>query len=357
MRRIFLTSTVRAPFIEEDAATLRRHFRLDFFVGSGVAGFLRMFLQAARADCSICWFASVYSSAVTLSARLFRKRSVVIVGGVDAAAIPELGYGIWLSRWKSFLVRGALRRADCILVVDNSLAVALRRLSGLPLPQIRLLPTGYDAAYWQPPPPGTVRRGVLCVATCSTERRARIKGLDVLLESAALLPDLPFTVIGVDPEFNRQIPFVVPPNVRLLPPVSRQALLEHYRSTLIYCQPSRHEGLPNALCEAMLCGALPVGAGVGGVAAAIGDCGIVVEPAHPGALRNGIVRALALPPETGVRGRARIAERFTEEGRERGLIAAICGLPDNFADGLPAHLSAGENGTAIGEGEERTDAQ
>lgn len=332
MRRIFLTSTICPPFVEEDARILRRHAHLDFFVGSGPVGALRMFLKAARADCSVCWFASVYSFVVTLAAQLFRKRSLIIIGGVDAAALPEFGYGIWLNKWKARLVRAALRRADAVLVVDESLAAALRKLSGLPLENIRLLPTGYDASFWRPSPQETARRGVLCVATCNAEWRAKVKGLDVLLEAAATLPELPFTVIGVDPQFRRTMPFAVPPNVQLLPPLSRDALLAHYQTALIYCQPSRHEGLPNALCEGMLCGAIPVGTRVGGVPTAIGDCGVVVEPNDADALRRGILAALALPLESGIHGRKRIAERFTVARREKGLIAAVRGFPIRLED-------------------------
>lgn len=329
MRRIFLTSTVRPPFVEEDAALLRRHFDLDFFVGSGPAAAVRMFLRAVRADCSICWFASVYSFAVTLGARLSGRRSLVIVGGGDAASLPEYGYGIWRSRWKSRFVRGALRRADLVLVVDPSLAASLRKLSGLPLDHIRLLPTGYDSSFWIPPPEGVPEReGVLCVASCSTQARAAVKGLDVLMRAAAGLPDIPFTVVGVDPEFARRFPFSPPDNVRLLPPVSRRDLLDHYRSARVYCQPSRHEGLPNSLCEAMLCGAVPVCTDAGGMPAVVGDCGIVVAAGDADALRRGIAAALDLPADTGLRGRRRVAGRFTPERRERGLLAAVLGLPE-----------------------------
>lgn len=330
MRRIFLTSTIQQPFILDDATTLRRRFALRFFVGSGPFAALRMFLNAARADCSVCWFASVYSVAVTSGARLFGKRSIIVVGGVDAVADANLEYGIWLSRWKSVLLRRALRRADCILPVDESLKTALQRLSGLPLDNAFVLPTGYDAEFWKPlesavEPGVQQRKGVLYVATCNTTRRAQVKGLDLLLEVASALPNVPFTVIGIDPRFQQTLPFSVSSNVTLLPPVSREELLQHYRSALLYCQPSRHEGLPNALCEAMLCGAVPVGTQVGGVPTAIGDCGIIVEPNNVGALCDGIVQGLALPKKTGQRARERIAHLFPKRRREQGLIAAVEG--------------------------------
>ena len=327
MRRIFLTSTIRQPFILDDAGTLGRQYDLHFYVGSGPFAAVRMFLQALRADCSVCWFASVYSLAVVAGARLAGRRSIIVVGGVDAAAIPDLGYGLWLNRWKAALVRRSLRWADQVLPVDESLLVSLRRLSGLPLEHAVVLPTGYDAGYWSPPPTDPDgRSGVLCVATCSSVRRARVKGIDVLLSAAASLPEVQFTVIGVDPDFRDRMSFPVPQNVRLLPAVTREELREYYQSAQIYCQPSRHEGLPNALCEAMLCGAIPIGTRAGGMPGAIGEWGVVVDSGDDEALRDGILSAMKMSAETGEGGRRRIAESFSKERREVGLIAAVQGL-------------------------------
>lgn len=328
MRRILLTSTARQPFVLDDAATLRKRFTLRVLIGSGPFAALKMFLAALRSDCSVIWFGSVYAWVVTAAAWVARKRSIIIIGGVDAAAIPELGYGIWLTPWKARLVRSALLRADRILAVDESLLRSLRSLTTDPLKHGRALPTGYDGTFWSPQenPSDTespTRSGLLCVATCDSERRARVKGIDILLEAARLLPDLPFTVIGVDPSFAESFPFDLPDNVRLLPPVPREQLREYYRATALYCQPSRHEGLPNALCEAMLCGAIPIGTDVGGIRNVIGQTGPVVEPEDSEALADGIRRGLTMPESTRTPAREQILRQFSREAREIGLIGAI----------------------------------
>ncbi|MGE3802853.1 MAG: glycosyltransferase family 4 protein [Candidatus Kapaibacterium sp.] len=323
MRRIFLTSTMRRPFILDDLTTLRHHYAVDFFVGSGVVDACRMFVRATRADLSICWFASVYSFAVTLGAKLAGKKSIIVVGGVDAAALPELGYGLWLSKWKSFVVRQALRRADVILVVDERLRQNLERHSQLSLEQASVLPTGYDSHFWSPPSSDTEREGVLCVATCDSEGRGRVKGVDLFLEVAGMLPDIPFRLIGVDPNFLHNFPFVIPKNVHILPPLDHAELVDYYRSASIYCQPSRHEGLSNVLCEGMLCGLIPVGTDVGGTATAIGDSGVLVPPGDADALRRGILQALSMPDESRQAVRSRIVELFPRERREKELIEIV----------------------------------
>ncbi len=324
---------MRRPFIEDDLATLRRHFAVDFLVDSGILAPIRMFVRAARADLSICWFASVYSFAVTLGAKLFGKKSIIIVGGVDAARMPELGYGLWLSRWKGALVRRSLRRADAVLVVDERLKKNLERYARLSLPRASVLPTGYDPDFWSPPSVDAERSGILCVATCDSERRALVKGVDLFLDVASSMPDYQFTLIGVDPSFALSFPFDVPPNVRLLPPLGRAELLEHYRSGAVYCQPSRHEGLSNVLCEAMLCGMIPVGTDVGGTATAIGDAGFFVPSEDPDALCEALLGALSAPEELRTVGRARIVERFSQGRREKELVGLVRRLVGEEEDG------------------------
>ena len=55
----------------------------------------------------------------------------------------------------------------------------------------------------------------------------------------------------------------------MLGTIERARLLEYYRRAKVYCQPSRREGLPGALCEAMLCGCYPVVTGTGGMPEAV----------------------------------------------------------------------------------------
>ena len=323
MSRIFLTSTMRRSFILDDVSLLQRNYDVDFFIGSGVVDAVRMFVRALRADVSICWFASVYSFVVTLSAKLFGKKSIIIVGGADAAAIPELDYGIWLSTWKSWFLRKALRWADGIFVVDDRLRESLEHHSRLSLEKAALLPTGYDIEFWRLPESDTVRDGILCVASCDSVQRAQVKGIDVFLQVADDLPDLRFTLIGVEQSFQKRMPFTVSPNVKLLPSIDRDQLREYYQRAEIYCQPSRHEGLSNVLCEAMLCGAIPVATDVGGTATAVGEFGVVVAPEDFDALRNGILASLSLPEETRENAHQHIAQRFPKELREQRLMTLM----------------------------------
>lgn len=69
----------------------------------------------------------------------------------------------------------------------------------------------------------------------------------------------------------------------------RQDIPELLNSIDVFVLPSRTEGLPVALLEAMSCGLGVVATDVGGVSAVIGDTGIVVPAEDPGALASGIL--------------------------------------------------------------------
>jgi glycosyltransferase involved in cell wall biosynthesis len=261
---------------------------------------------------------------MAVGAQLGGGRLIVMLGGVDVANEPALDYGIWRSKWKGALLAYALRRADAVFAVDDSLRVTLESSSGQSWPKVQALPTGYDPQEWTPDPNGAARqRMVLSVAACNSPERARLKGVDLLVEAARRMPDVPFLVIGVDSAAQAAFAGMLPPNIELLHRIPRPDLLAHYRKARVYAQPSRREGLPNALCEAMLCGCVPVGTDIGGIPTAIGAAGHIVAAADVEALVRAIGAALDAPQSAGDAARARIADNFPRERRERTLVRTI----------------------------------
>ncbi|HLF20070.1 MAG TPA: glycosyltransferase family 4 protein [Bacteroidota bacterium] len=288
-------------------------------IGHGLAQLFRILSSVPRNDVVFCWFASVYASVAVFSARFFGKKVVVVVGGVDVAKEPDLNYGIFLSRWKAPFVRYALRYAHRVLVVDESLRSEAVQRVGYDGKNIECVPTGYDSSFWKPK--GAKRPEILSVAVMLNKARVRLKGIDMLTEAARRIPKTRFTLVGVRPE---AVSHLHPPkNLHLIEPIPRTELLEYYQKAKVYCQPSRREGLPNTLCEAMLGECIPVATNVGGNANAVGSAGFIVEPNDPDVLVNALRKALKAPARQGKQARKRISEEFPAKKREESLLRIL----------------------------------
>ena len=326
--RILFTSTFPAPFISADFESLNRNFSVFWIRTHGVGALMEYARAIASSDVSFSWFASVHSAFVVFLAKIFRKKSIIVLGGADVANEKEYDYGIWNSPWKSVIVRYGIRHADLVLPVAEALRQEAMRLAEYDGKNIETLPTGYDLERWKPECPK--EQFVLTVGATPDLVRVKKKGIDVLLQVAKRLPDVPFVVIGLAPEMQRQLE--IPSNVQCLPFVTQHELTCYYQRAKVFFQPSRHEGMPNTLCEAMLCECIPVGANVYGIPAAIGPAGFLVNGDDVACYADALARALAAPESAGQAARKRIVELFPREKREERLNVLIVSLVQTRQD-------------------------
>jgi glycosyltransferase involved in cell wall biosynthesis len=152
-------------------------------------------------------------------------------------------------------------------------------------------------------------------------RHDPVKGLDVLLQAMALLdPSIRLVQIGRGKKtielaaLRDQLGLADRVEFRDLPWGERAA--DHLAGFDLFVLPSRTEGLPVTLMEAMLAGLAVVATDVGSVREAVidGETGLVVPPEDPGALAAAITTMIAEPERRramGDRARAIAEQRFT----------------------------------------------
>ena len=114
----------------------------------------------------------------------------------------------------------------------------------------------------------------MTVANITDKRTFERKGIPLFLYLAEQLPDYKFTLAGMKYQLKTNS---FPRNVKILGKQNGQQLKTLYGLNEFYFQGSKIEGLPNVLCEAMLCECIPLGNRVFGIPNAIGDTGIIFE--------------------------------------------------------------------------------
>jgi glycosyltransferase involved in cell wall biosynthesis len=101
----------------------------------------------------------------------------------------------------------------------------------------------------------------------------------------------------------------------------------------VFALPSRYEGLPVAICEAMVCGVPVVATAVNSVPDVVcpGESGLLVPPGRPDLLARAVAHLLDRPADAArmaAAARARIDDRFSEHALGETLAAA-------YGDGAP----------------------
>lgn len=316
-QKILFFSTFTAPFMEIDRQILSRFSDVVEMRVRGIVGALRLGWSTLFVDGVLSWFASTYTAVPVFMARLLGKRSVVIVGGADVSVQKELGYGLLTARWKRCLIRYSLRRATAVVPVSLHLETLTRNVGKYDGHNLHRIPPGLDDRFWKRKTPKEPT--VITVAGCPTPERVRIKGIDVLMEAARLIPDVSIHIVGVDDAVLKSMDIPVPPNVSVRPWLSEEELLKLYGQSRICCQPSRIESFSFALAQGMLCECIPVASRVGGMPEVVGETGFLVRPGDPDSLAAGVTRAFQADRGLGRAARERIQSHFSLQRRSAGL--------------------------------------
>ena len=317
--RIVLVASSRPSFVETDRQILSADFEVRSITWRGKRSIPRLAFAIVRSDLAFSWFALDHAYAACRLARAFRKKSLVVVGGIDAAKRADLEYGVHLNPTMGARSVYTIAHTDRVLVVDDSLREEIAKNTGIQRADILTIPTGYDVDRFRPD--GGPKTNVLTVGIVN-DANLRRKGLWTFLQTARLLPDIPFVLVGVrENQATRRLRAASPPNLRLEAEITADALLEEYRRARVYVQLSLYEGLPNALAEAMSCGCLPVGTRVAGIPTLIGDSGFFVRPEDPEGTAETIGRSYATAD--GARARDRIVKEFALDRRRKALSAVI----------------------------------
>lgn len=322
--KILFIRPSKSSFIQKDLKLLQKNFDvkvIDFnpsITPKIIIAFFNMIIGIFWADLTFSWFADTHAFLAVRFSKLFKKKSIVIVGGYDVANLPNIKYGLLSNERKVKIVKNLLKNADLILPVDQGLEKNLIEI-GIDEEKIKVIPTGYDFKKYKNE--DTKEDIVITVSVGETCNRVKLKGLDTFVKSAKFLPEIKFILIGLSGKALIKLKEIASSNVNFIEPLPQEKLIPYYQKSKCYCQLSMREGLPNALCEAMLCECIPVGTEVQGVTTAMGKTGFYVDYDDV----ENTVKAIskALKSDEGKSARKRIMKKFPLSQRETELLKTI----------------------------------
>ena len=226
------------------------------------------------------------------------------------------------SRAQRRFKRSTSKRLAAHVAVGERSAREVERFAGLSPGSVRTIHNGVPDVPVNPAPragQGTV------VGTLA--RLDRQKGLDLLIEALPALPSVTALLVGDgeerEPLLRRAAALGVADRVEITG--WRENGRDYLGALDVFVLPSRFEGFPLSILEAMLAGVPVVASDVGSVAEAVldGETGILVPPEDPGALAEAI-RTLVSDAEL----RAGMGRR----ARERALLFSPARMARQFEE-------------------------
>ena len=156
--KILFIRPSKSSFIQKDLEILTKHFDVRVvdsdLTGKSLKGALitiyNMIKGILRVDITFSRFAGTHAFVAILLSKLFRKKSIVVVGGYEVAEVPEIGYGAMLNPRSARKVKFILENADRVLTVDDSLKKDAIKNVGVNGENIQTVPTGYDYKKFKP---------------------------------------------------------------------------------------------------------------------------------------------------------------------------------------------------------------
>jgi glycosyltransferase involved in cell wall biosynthesis len=220
-------------------------------------------------------------------------------------------------------LKAVLGGADAVTAVSAELAARIEELGAAPRRRPAVIANGIDTTFWQPPPGGRTGDGTLVIAAVG--RLEPVKGFDLLIEACAALSarDFPLRLVLVGEGSQKAALAAQAARLGIAERVTFAGRLapEDIRARLyaadLFALPSRSEGMPLALMEAMACAMPCVAADVGGVARTAEGTARLVPPEDPAALAEAIA-ALAGDPQA----RAAMGEKARERARAFSVAGA-----------------------------------
>jgi len=140
-KKMLFVKVSNASFIKLDESILRKHFHLTtYFYGTSrglkaifslIKLFLYLLVNVWNYSIIYIWFADYHSVFPALFTSLFKKKTVIVLGGFDVAKIPEHNYGAHISVVRSLFIRASCKFSYKLFAVSSFVKLNSLKTIGL----------------------------------------------------------------------------------------------------------------------------------------------------------------------------------------------------------------------------------
>ena len=182
---LFIKPWSGSSFIINDELILKRHFQVrcinkkveKYFILKVLKCFLKK-----EVDLVYIWFANSYFAPIILFCKLFRIKSIVIIGGYDVADEPDIIYGQFsLGGFTRLKAKFVLKNADILLPVSNyTKKLTLKKIKSN---KLEVVYNGLDTKKFKPK--GDKKNMILTIGRV-TKQGIKLKGLDTFAKASSI---------------------------------------------------------------------------------------------------------------------------------------------------------------------------
>lgn len=343
---VFLCDEIIMPWAQRDIDFLKKHFEVSIlhrkpsfikllsnnrwkflrvidYSFCRISDFLRLSKLILGSDIIFGWFATEFTVFGIILSKLYRKKSIVVVGGYDIENMPEIEYGMMQYKNHRRFILFGLKYADLIIPFSEYATNTIKKLvtNHNNIHQINL---GCDTNRFSPK---GLKQPIVITVGFIDEVYIKRKGFDTFIKAAEYLPEVDFYVIGKQrDEAAKKLKVNSPNNVHFTGFVSDDDLLSFYQKAKIFCLLSYQEGQGGGgvLGEAMACGCIPiVTTNALALKETVGKLGLYVDYGDGKSTAECIKLALNCPNETSELIREQIIKNYPLKKRDDELLKYI----------------------------------
>lgn len=315
-KTICFVGNLSSSFVKQDYDILSKDFRvIPFQPPTKKIDWLRYLFKMRKvvknSDVVFCWFAGWHSLIPVVYANHYKKKSFIVVGGYDAAYVPEIRYGAFSNLKEKIPAKYVLEHASHILPVSKfNLQEVIHKVKPK---KIDVVYSAVDTDYFKPD--GKKEDNLVITVGGINWKTIKRKGIETFVKAAKYAPELRFVVIGkpLDKSFE-YLHSISTKNVGFTGYVTKEELLKWYQKARVVCQLSCYEGFPLAPAEGMACGCISVVTKEwSGVSEFVEDLGFYVPYENEIATMEAVNMAMKSTNELNVR--KKIVDNFTSSHR------------------------------------------